>query len=207
MSWFGFGRKHTKWHNVLPMLYPFELDTGYIDQTGSDPATVERNQIASIDGPLGLRVYLLDQSQDGVSEVVNNGLLEDWGIEIDALYHEAIKNLEREILPNIETVRLENSPNEIAFLRGGGSYISSLLMVDTLWKKIGFRQEDVVVAIPHRELLFFGNADSGATKEQLKVIVEETFANESVQKKHLLFDGLAIYNNGASGHWKPLILN
>jgi hypothetical protein len=205
MSWFGFGKKK-KWADVLPMLYPFDLDTDCTDSTNVDDRIAESNRVGGLVGPLGLRIYLLDQAEKDVARMVSMGMLREWGIGPSELLSESILNLEKYVLPNVRPVKLEDCDEEIAFVDGAGSYTSSLVLSEKLFSQVGFKVDEIALAIPHRELLFFGDCEVVATTAKLREIAEKEYAelSDSVPSKHLLLNGIARYDTKAPYNWSVI---
>jgi hypothetical protein len=204
VAWFGFGKKKSKWANVYPMLYPSEFDTSYIEQSDTSPELLEGNRICSLSGPLGLRVYLLEQVDKNITRVVANRTLGKWQIGIEDLFDESISNLEEDILPNVEPVKLNDFDTTIAYLNGASSFTASLILSKKLWKRIGFDPKELTVAIPHRELFYFGISGSPNALNHLNRLVREIFEDKSIISKHLLSDSAAVFDSTSRFSWKSI---
>jgi hypothetical protein len=202
MGWFGFGKKK-KWAEVLPMLYPFDLDMSFAEDSELDPAIVESNRVSSLQGPLGLKIYLLKQTADGAARMVSHGNLKEWGIDLQSLLSESIANLENQLLKNVEPTRLENCDENIACVNGAANYTASLILSEQLFPRLGFSKKDIAIAIPHRDFLYFGSVQSDASIAKLAEIAADITRDlcDDVPDKHMLFNGVAKLDHNSDHHW------
>lgn len=116
--------------------------------------------------------------------------LEEEGIARAELRALATQNLQR-LLPKIE---LHSGPL-VSMITAGGSYESSLLLLDGLWSKGDVPAKvdgDIVVAIPARDLLFLTGSRNAAGVARLR----ELAAKYVKQASYSLTDALFVYRGG-----------
>jgi uncharacterized protein YtpQ (UPF0354 family) len=114
--------------------------------------------------------------------------IEDAKLERKELRTLACQNLKR-VLPNIE----RRGANGVFMLTAGGNYEASLLLLSSLWS--GGRMPvkgNVVVAIPHRDVLFV----TGSNDKQGIAKVKEAAAKSYGQGAYKLTPKLFVFRDG-----------
>lgn len=110
--------------------------------------------------------------------------LKEVGLDASQLREIACKNLER-ILPEIQ----RHGENGVYMLTAGGTFESSLLLLDFVWKDPGLKVEgDLVFAIPARDLLMVTGTDDPEGIARMRKVVAEVFSeNGSYRLTQKLF--------------------
>jgi uncharacterized protein YtpQ (UPF0354 family) len=117
------------------------------------------------------------------------------GVERTRLRALAVANLRR-VLPEIE---LHDSP-VVSMLTAGGTYESSLLLLDELWTGDKLKVDgDYVVAVPSRDLLLITGSRNKEGLAKLRELAEEIATTGS----YTLTGELFIRRNGAFRHYAP----
>ena len=99
--------------------------------------------------------------------------LEGIGLSAEELDRRAVENLNAAIGSEIEL----HTVGPMFMVTCGGTYESSLLVVDKLWKKLAERVKgDIVAACPARDLLLFTDGADPKGVAELKKAVEKAFA-------------------------------
>lgn len=131
-------------------------------------------------------VYAVDNPSN-LSFITQKSLNES-NIPRDKLRDIAINNLNKK-LPNLE---LHSGPL-VSMITAGGNFEASILLLDNVWtgQDIPY-QDNVVIAIPARDVLLVADAKNPDAISKLREMVKKSMENSS----YTLTDQLFIYKNG-----------
>tara|TARA_R100001132_G_C3266891_1_gene89576 strand:- start:946 stop:1524 length:579 start_codon:yes stop_codon:yes gene_type:complete len=161
-------------------VYPWvkcKLDSNVDADINFDP----NNQPVFKDWLGNLRVFYAIDFGDHVSIIFENDVPEYYSI--DEIHKIAISNLERDIEFKLGKLNFEGGYGILA----GGDYEASSIMIKKIWNQIGNElQEDLIVGIPAKDLVFFAKAsDLNAIFEIVNSIKEIFKSNENFLSKSL----------------------
>ena len=135
-------------------VYPWvkcKLDSNVDADINFDP----NNQPVFKDWLGNLRVFYAIDFGDHVSIIFENDVPEYYSI--DEIHKIAISNLERDIEFKLGKLNFEGGYGILA----GGDYEASSIMIKKIWNQIGNElQEDLIVGIPAKDLVFFAKAST-----------------------------------------------
>ena len=150
---------------------------------------------ALVSEPLVADIYVLYacDSEQGIS-YLSEGRRKALGLELPALRELAMANLHR-MLPSVKIA----GSGPVFTVKADGTYESSLLLADQLWKdRAAAVTGDLVAAAPARDVLLFTGAGSPDGVEQIRLAVDKIHNGGS----HLISKTLVVRRNEKWEEWK-----
>ena len=134
--------------------------------------------------------FIVSQEQSPLSKSYVSGLIIFYGIDngnqfvllkndflkilsIDQVHSLAIKNL---ITNAVKSILVHGDWNDIVMITCGNSLESSLILIDSIWKAYdNYVEEDIIIAIPKKDLLILCDSANKEKIEKLKQISNKYF--------------------------------
>jgi uncharacterized protein YtpQ (UPF0354 family) len=157
-------------------IVPVIKDTAYLAEVNASLQETGRGAIDLYHEPLNEHLIILYAIDTDVNiKYLSRDEIAALPLQQDALRQHAIENL-KNILPDIQ--RREEAG--LYMVTAGGTYESSLILINSLWKKTTFDVDgDIVITIPSRDVLLVTGSHDDEGIKQLRSMAKEVVEQNS----------------------------